>query len=475
MYLKQLQISNFRCFGDYTIEFAPGVNILFGKNGSGKSTLIHAIHKALSFAFKRDKDPEAINLGAGFSSLKPRDFKNTEDLVRDWKTGLPLPYINIGAIAHFQNAQLEWDMFANTSTFKVHESKFANAFKKLTEEIQSTDTLPLFAYFSDSFPHVTAKETKLSEVEMSLRNLGYLGWDEEIAYSDLWTSRLTKIWTAWDRAVRIIQHEESALKNSEGLKSQGIVTEKQYKEDVDLHNVRLKAAKREKARYDDEVCAIRNCFVQFSKDDPNFEVTDIFVSVYDECGLCLGTKDGKNPSFRNLPAGYQRIYYMLLDIAYRSFLLSNGKSTDIPGIAIIDEIDLHLHPELEQVVLQRFMKTFPSVQFIVSTHSPSVLTSIKTYGGKNQVLKMSPDFESPEVWHNVHGIDNNQMLEENMDVSKRDPQIAMLFNKAWNEVSAKDITSAKHTVEELESITPSDQTELVKLRAVISRLEIIGR
>lgn len=91
------------------------------------------------------------------------------------------------------------------------------------------------------------------------------------------------------------------------------------------------------------------------------------------------------------------------------------------------------------------------------------------------MLKMSPDFESPEVWHNVHGIDNNQMLEENMDVSKRDPQIAMLFNKAWNEVSAKDITSAKHTVEELESITPSDQTELVKLRAVISRLEIIGR
>ena len=55
MYLKKLHISNFRCFRDYTIEFAPGVTVLFGKNGSGKSTLIHAIHKALSFSFKNDK------------------------------------------------------------------------------------------------------------------------------------------------------------------------------------------------------------------------------------------------------------------------------------------------------------------------------------------------------------------------------------------------------------------------------------
>ena len=39
MYLKKLHISNFRCFRDYTIEFAPGVTVLFGKNGSGKSTL----------------------------------------------------------------------------------------------------------------------------------------------------------------------------------------------------------------------------------------------------------------------------------------------------------------------------------------------------------------------------------------------------------------------------------------------------
>lgn len=475
MYLKKLHISNFRCFRDYTIEFAPGVTVLFGKNGSGKTTLIHAIHKALSFAFKRNKDEETINLGAGFPNLKPQNFNKSEDIVRNPQTGLPFPFINIQATAQFHKATLDWEMYASTSTFKVQESKFADAFKALSAEIRSTGTLPLFAYFSDSFPHVSEKKTKLSETEMSLRNLGYLGWNEETAYSNLWITRLTKIWTGWDRANRNVQHEESALRICDFFKSQGHMTEQEYNENIDLHTARLKAAQREKARYDAEVNAIRNCLVKFSQGDSNYEVTDIFVSIYEECGLCLDTRDGRNPAFYHLPAGYQRLFYIVLDIAYRSFILSEGRSTDIPGIVIIDEIDLHLHPELEQVVLQRFMKTFPNVQFIVSTHSPLVLTGIETKEGKNRVLKMSTNSDSPEEWHDVHGIDYNQMLEENMDVSKRKPEIEVLFKKAWNEVAAKNIEAAKQTVEKLENVTPADQTELVKLRAVISRLEIIGR
>lgn len=49
MYLKKIHITNFRCFKEYDIEFAPKVTVLFGKNGSGKTTLIHSIHRAMSF------------------------------------------------------------------------------------------------------------------------------------------------------------------------------------------------------------------------------------------------------------------------------------------------------------------------------------------------------------------------------------------------------------------------------------------
>ena len=58
MYLKKLHISNFRCFRDYTIEFAPGVTVLFGKNGSGKSTLASLVNGLVPFSYTGDIEGE---------------------------------------------------------------------------------------------------------------------------------------------------------------------------------------------------------------------------------------------------------------------------------------------------------------------------------------------------------------------------------------------------------------------------------
>ena len=474
MYLKKLHISNFRCFRDYTIEFAPGVTVLFGKNGSGKSTLIHAIHKALSFAFKNDKvEEDELTLSSGFSSLRPNQYRKKEDIVRDEKSGFPLPDICIHAEADFLETTLDWDMYALTSTFALQPSKYKTAYKLLMSRIKETGTFPVFAYFSDSFPHISTKASTLTKTQLSLRNLGYLGWDDETAYSDLWITRLTKIWTMWDRAKMNVRHEEAALANCDNFKASGIINEKEYCEDVDLHRTRLENAQKDFNKYNPEISSIRECLVNFSKKLPGIDVLDFFVSVYEEDGLCLETKDGQNPTFEKLPAGYKRIFYMALDIAYRSYIL-NG-TTDSEGIVVIDEIDLHLHPALEQVILQCFQETFPNIQFVVSTHSPLVLTDIDTVTDRNKVMRMTPACDAPEEWRNIHGIDYNQMLEENMDVSKRKPEIQELFNKAWDEVAEKNTVAAKQTVAELESKTPADQIELVQLRAIINRIEIIGK
>ena len=474
MYLKKLHISNFRCFRDYTIEFAPGVTVLFGKNGSGKSTLIHAIHKALSFAFKNDKVKAGeITLSSGFSSLRPNQYNKKEDIVRDEKSGFPLPDICIHAEADFLETTLDWDMYALTSTFALQPSKYKTAYKLLMSRIKETGTFPVFAYFSDSFPHISTKASTLTKTQLSLRNLGYLGWDDETAYSDLWITRLTKIWTMWDRAKMNVRHEEAALANCENLKASEIINENEYCEDVDLHRTRLENAQKDFNKYNPEISSIRECLVNFSKKLPGIDVLDVFVSVYEEDGLCLETKDGQNPPFEKLPAGYKRIFYMALDIAYRSYIL-NG-TTDSEGIVVIDEIDLHLHPALEQVILQCFQETFPNIQFVVSTHSPLVLTDIDTITDRNKVMRMTPACDAPEEWRNIHGIDYNQMLEENMDVRKRKPEFQELFDKAWDEVAEKNTEAAKATVAELETKTPADQIELIQLRAIINRIELIGK
>ena len=462
MYLKKLHISNFRCFRNYTIEFAPGVTVLFGKNGSGKSTLIHAIHKALSFAFKNDKVKEGeLTLSSGFPSLRPNQYRKKEDIVRDEKSGLSLPDICIHAEANFLETTLDWDMYALTSTFALQPSKYKTAHKLLMSRIKETGTFPVFAYFSDSFPHISTKASTLSKTQLSLRNLGYLGWDDETAYSDLWITRLTKIWTIWNRAKMNVMQEESALANCEKLKASGDINENEYREDVDLHRTRLENALKDFNKYNPEISSIRECLVNLSKKLPGIDVQNVFVSVYEEDGLCLETKDGQNPPFEKLPAGYKRIFYMALDIAYRSYIL-NG-TTDSEGIVVIDEIDLHLHPALEQVILQCFQETFPNIQFIVSTHSPLVLTGVETEGKPNVILHMASGDTKPEVTHDIYGIDYNTGIEDVMGVESKNVELDYMVNLCAYMKKRNKIAQAENIMKRILDKFAKNRNEVEKM------------
>lgn len=475
MYLKKLHIKNFRCFSDYEIEFAPRVTVLFGKNGSGKSTLIHAMHKAMSFIFDKTIIKEnKYNLGASFG-LKVETYTK-KDFPIDFKTGFRAPYLTIDVLGKFGGGDLPiWEIYANNSNVKSNKpipSKYKEAYIELMRRIEAGSKLPFIAYYSDSFPHIP-KMKPLGKSDWALRDLGYLDWNEESACSEVWISRLQMTWKQWDLARRDVDWEEGALYNLEHMLAKKIITQQEYEEDRELHTNGLATAKVEQAKHEPELDAIRKCLIEFTRGDQRCEITNFFNSVYEEEGMCFKTTQGDNPSIHDLPAGYKRMLFMVLDIAYRSYILN--KNTNAEGLVIIDEIDLHLHPELEQSVLERFMRTFPKAQFIVSTHSPAVLTGIETKNEGNIVLKMSARESAPEVWGNVHGIDYNLMLEEGMGVTKRKPVIQTLFDKAWTFIGEKKVEAAKSVLLELEQKTPADQTELVRLRALINRIELIGR
>lgn len=475
MYLQKLHIKNFRCFTDYEIEFAPRVTVLFGKNGAGKTTLIHAMHKAMSFVFDKTLIKEnKYNLGGSFG-VKVESYTR-EDFPMDFKTGFRASYLTIDAIGKFGKEILpSWEIYAKNSSVKTNKptpSKYKDAYLEVMRRIENSQKVPFLAYYSDSFPHIPEMKP-LTKNDWALRELGYLDWNEESACSEVWINRLQMTWKQWDMARRDVDWEENALRNIEYMHDQKIVTQQEYEEDKNLHTNGLKAAKAEQAKYEPELDAIRKCLIEFTKGDKKYEITNFFDSVYEEEGMCFKTTQGNNPSIHKLPAGYKRMLFIVFDIAYRSYILN--KNTDAEGIIIIDEIDLHLHPELEQCVLGRLMRTFPKAQFVVSTHSPAVLTDLETKNGENVVLKMLAGESAPEKWTDVHGIDYNQMLEEGMGVTKRKPEIQALFDKAWTFIGGKNVEAAKLVLSELEQITPADQTEIVRLRALINRIELIGK
>ncbi len=81
-----------------------------------------------------------------------------------------------------------------------------------------------------------------------------------------------------------------------------------------------------------------------------------------------------------LSDGIRNMIGMVADIAFRATKLNGhlGAQAAIqtPGIVLIDEVDMHLHPEWQQVVLLSLIEAFPLIQFIVTTHSPQVLTTV---------------------------------------------------------------------------------------------------
>ena len=84
---------------------------------------------------------------------------------------------------------------------------------------------------------------------------------------------------------------------------------------------------------------------------------------------------GSEVSFRQLSAGYKGVITIICDLISRlSTNQPNVESiAEFKGIVLIDEVELHLHPKWEYKFINQLRETFPLIQFIVTTHSPTVL------------------------------------------------------------------------------------------------------
>lgn len=81
--------------------------------------------------------------------------------------------------------------------------------------------------------------------------------------------------------------------------------------------------------------------------------------------------------FNCMSSGFSAIMDIVLDLMIR-MVKKKGRifEFDLPGIVLIDEIETHLHLELQKQIMHILTCLFPNIQFIVSTHSPFVLNSL---------------------------------------------------------------------------------------------------
>ena len=125
--------------------------------------------------------------------------------------------------------------------------------------------------------------------------------------------------------------------------------------------------------------------------------------------------------------GYKNTLSMISDIAYRMAVLNPQLGEHVldktPGIILIDEIDLHLHPEWQQTILNDLQNVFPKVQFIITSHAPVVINSVER---EHIRILDNGHVYMPVV--QTYGRDVNSILREVMGVGERPADVQQLLS-----------------------------------------------
>lgn len=139
---------------------------------------------------------------------------------------------------------------------------------------------------------------------------------------------------------------------------------------------------------------------------------------------------GSNVSFEQLSAGYKGVITIICDLISRLSENQNVKNiVDFQGIVLIDEIELHLHPKWQYGFMKKLRNTFPLMQFIVTTHSPTVIQGASdealfyTIYKENGIVKISEPLENKndflnDIQTDIFGFDANKEKIDNPNIKK---------------------------------------------------------
>jgi predicted ATP-binding protein involved in virulence len=126
--------------------------------------------------------------------------------------------------------------------------------------------------------------------------------------------------------------------------------------------------------------------------------------------------------FEQLSGGYRTMLALVMDLTRRIAQANphlGERTAEIAGVVLIDEIDLHLHPRWQQRVLVDLLRAFPNMQFIVTTHSPQVLTTV--HPENIVILRRENDSIVAEQAVSSYGAEAHRVLSEILGVDPRPP------------------------------------------------------
>jgi predicted ATP-binding protein involved in virulence len=173
--------------------------------------------------------------------------------------------------------------------------------------------------------------------------------------------------------------------------------------------------------------------------------------------------------FSNLSEGQRIMLTLIGDLVRRVVILNPhlGEKAllETPGVVLIDELDLHLHPKWQRLVIHDLKKTFPRVQFVATTHSPQLIG--EALPEEIRILENGGVFRPERSF----GVDSSDILEEVMKSSRRNIEIDGLLKHLSELIDREEIGHAREVLSKIEARLGANDPEVTGANTLINLLE----
>jgi len=173
--------------------------------------------------------------------------------------------------------------------------------------------------------------------------------------------------------------------------------------------------------------------------------------------------------FKNLSDGQRIMLTLIGDIVRRATMLNPHLGEEVlqktPGIVLIDELDLHLHPKWQRRIIHDLKHTFPAIQFITTTHSPQLIGEAKP--NEIRIISDGKAYIPPHSF----GLDSSRVLGEIQGAPQRDPGVESLIHEIALAIDDEQFDTARKQILELEGQVGADDAEVTRQRSLLKFME----
>ncbi len=467
MIIDELEISNFRKFERLVLNLHPRFTLLIGDNGSGKTSVLDAIAVALGVWLI---EPPDTSLLASGRNIQRSDIH-----------GVKGPYFWHGDRMQFEE-QKPVEVVAKGKLYGTIESTWGREIResrtRSTNKLSDGALLPI----KELYRRDAAGENVLCPI------IAYYGAGR-----------------AW-----LPSNERIPVSKSNG-------PARRWAAFYDCLNERIRLPDLQKWFLDESIAGLREGRMR-----PGYEtVKSAIVSCVpgaddvwydaDRAQIVLSINRQAQP-FRNLSAGQKTMLALVADLAIKAvtqnaFLLAdrggagdvdNGRFgsdcdsnrlasdgstssnaveldnlhrvlTETPGVVLIDEIDVHLHPVWQRRVVADLMRTFRSIQFVATTHSPQVIGELS----REHVFLMNQSGSASHPTIGTRGAMSDEILRFVMGASAQDPEADRLEKEIDAAIDDEDLDLAEKLYIRFLTATEAPTVQRTRVRAILENERLL--